>query len=63
MLHFLKKNKKNTCRYHYQNLDDMIYGYLWLFLGYRAKQTEIGKFRSFFVLLPPKNQNKKQKKK
>ena len=25
MLHFLKKIKKNTCRYHYQNLDDMIY--------------------------------------
>ena len=25
MLHFLKKIKKNNCRYHYQNLDDMIY--------------------------------------
>ena len=25
MLHFLKKIKKNTCRYYYQNLDDMIY--------------------------------------
>ena len=24
MLHFLKNIKKNTCRYHYQNLDDMI---------------------------------------
>ena len=25
MLHFFKKIKKITCRYHYQNLDDMIY--------------------------------------
>ena len=24
MLHFEKYRKKNTCRYHYQNLDDMI---------------------------------------
>ena len=27
MLHFLKKIKKNTCRYHYQNIDDMIYNF------------------------------------
>ena len=25
MLHFYKKIKKNTCRYHYWNLDDIIY--------------------------------------
>ena len=25
MLHFFKDIPKNTCRYHYQNLDDMVY--------------------------------------
>ena len=51
MLHFLKKLTKNTCRYHYQNLDDMIYN----FPRYRAKHTETGHFWSFFALSPPKN--------
>ena len=46
MLHFFKQN---TCRYHYQNLNDMIYS-SWD----RAKHAEIGSFRSFFALLPPK---------
>ena len=51
MLHFRKKNKikKNTCRYHYQNLDDLH------FLRYGAKHTEIGNFRSFFALLYQKS--------
>ena len=40
----LKKGKKNTCRYHWQNLDDM---------RYIAEHTEIGNFRSSFALLPP----------
>ena len=55
MLHFFKKLTKNTCRYHYQNLD-MIYN----FPRYRAKHTETGHFWSFFALSPPKkpqNQN------
>ena len=56
MLHFLKKIKKNTCRYHYQNLNlnDL------QFLRYKAKYTETSNFRSFFALLLPKkskNQN------
>ena len=58
---FLKKTKKDTCRYHYQNLD-MIY--LW-FLSYRANHiyqyssssVEIGNCRSFLPFHPPRNHN------
>ena len=49
MLHLSKNIKKNTCRWY--DLQS---------LRYRAKDTEIGNFRSFFALLPfknPKNQN------
>ena len=42
MLHFKKIIKKNTCRYHYQNLK----WYNLQFLRYRGKHTEIGNFRS-----------------
>ena len=41
---------KNTCRYHYQNLDDMIYSSS----DNRAKQTQIGNFRSFLPFIPIK---------
>ena len=51
MLHFLKKYKEkrlsislSKSRWYYRQ-----------FLRYRAKHTEIGSFRSFFALLPPKN--------
>ena len=45
ILHFLQKYKEKHC----QNLDDL------QFLRYRAKHTEIGNYRSFLALLPPKN--------
>ena len=62
---FLKKIKKNTWRYHYFT---PVYQKSWWydlkFLRYRAWQSEIGNFRSYFALLPPppppknpKNQN------
>ena len=41
---------KNICRYHYQNLDDMIYSSS----DNRAKQTQIGNFRSFLPFIPLK---------
>ena len=41
---------KNTCRYHYQNLDDMIYSSS----DNRAKQTQIGNFGSFLPFIPLK---------
>ena len=46
MLHFFKKN---TCRYHYQNLDDIIYN------SWDREQNiaEIGNFRSFFCPFSP----------
>ena len=53
ILYFFKKTKKNTWRYHYFT---PVYQNSW----YRARQTEIGNFRSFFALSPPnnlKNQN------
>ena len=49
---FFQKNiKKNTCRYHYQNIDDSM---IWSTVSdIWGKHTEIGNFRSFFALLPP----------
>ena len=45
MLHlFKKKTKKNACRYHYQNLDDLIYS------SWDIKHTG-----HFFPFYPPKN--------
>ena len=56
MLHFFKKIKKNTWRYLYFT---PVYQRSWWddlqFLRYRVWHTEIGNFRSFFALLPPKN--------
>ena len=56
MLIFFKKIKKNTCRYHYQNLDDMIYS-SWDIEQNILKLVTLGHFLPFY---PPKktpNQN------
>ena len=56
-LHFLKKIKKSTWRYHYFTL---VYQKSWWydlqFLRFRVWQTEIGNFRSFLHFYPSKNQ-------
>ena len=53
-LHFLKKNiKKNTCRYHYQNLDDMIYS-SWDIEQNILKLVILGHFLPFIPLKTPK---------
>ena len=56
---FLKKKiKKNTWRYDYfKAVYQNSQWYDLQFLRYRAWQTEIGNFRSFFALLPHKNPN------
>ena len=48
MLIFLKKIKQNTCRYHFQILDDMIY------ISWDIEQNImiLVTYRSFFALLP-----------
>ena len=51
MLHFWKKYKEK----HLQISLLKSWWYDLQFLKYRAKNTEIGNFRSFFVLLPSKN--------
>ena len=51
MLHFLKQVKKNTSRYHYQNLDDMIYS-SWDIEQNILKLVILGHFLPFY---PPKN--------
>ena len=53
LLHFLKKYKKNTCRYHYQNLDDMIYS-SWDKGKNILKLVILGYFSSFYPLKKPK---------
>ena len=54
MLHFLKKKiKKNTCRYHYQNLDDMIYS-SWDIEQNILKLVILGHFLPFYPLKTPK---------
>ena len=51
-LHFKKKKiKKNTCRYHYQNLDDMIYS-SWDVQQNKLKLVILGHFLPFY---PSKN--------
>ena len=52
MLHLKKKIKKNNCRYHYQNLDDMIYS------SYDIEQNILklrilGQFFTFYHAPPP----------
>ena len=52
MLHFFKKKiKKSTCRYHYQNLDDMIYSSRDIEQNI-LKLVILGHFLLFY---PPKN--------
>ena len=54
MLHFLKKkNTKNTCRYHYQNLDDMIYSSSDIEQN-KLKLVILGHFLPFIPLKTPK---------
>ena len=61
MLYFLKQTKKNTWRYHYFTY---VYQKSWWyddlqFLRRRVRQTEIGNYGSFFVLLLPPLKTKK----
>ena len=51
LMNFKKKIKKNTCRYHYQNLDDMIYG-SWDIEQNILKLVTLGYFLPFY---PHKN--------
>ena len=56
MLHFLKEIKRNTCRYHYQNLDDIIYG-SWDIEQNILKLVILGHCLPFYHPKKPKNQN------
>ena len=49
-----KKRKKRTCRYHYQNLDDVIYS-SWDMEHKILKLVVLGHFLSFYSLKNPKN--------
>ena len=51
-----KKMKKNTCGYHYQNLNDMIYS-SWVTEQNRMKLVVLGQFLPFYPLKSPKDQN------
>ena len=48
-----KKLKKNTCQYHYQNLDDMIYS-SWDIEQNKLKLVILGYFFRFILLKTPK---------
>ena len=50
---FLKKTKKNTCRYHYQNLNDIIYS-SWDIEQNLIKLVILGHFLPFYPLKTPK---------
>ena len=56
MLYFFKKIKENTCRYHYQNLDDMIYS-SWDTEWNILKLVILGHFLPFYPQKTPKNPN------
>ena len=56
MLNFLKKIKKNTCWYHYQNLHDMIYS-PWDIEQNILKLVNLGHFLHFYPPKKPQNQN------
>ena len=57
LLHFKKKIiKKNTYRYYYQNLDDMIYS-SWDIEQNILKLIILGHFLPFYTPKNPKNQN------
>ena len=60
MLHFFKKIKKNTCRYHYQNLDDIIYSF-WDIEQNIPKLVILGYFLPFYPLKTPKINFEKSK--
>ena len=62
MLH-LKKIiiKKNTCRYHYQNLDDIIYS-SWDIEQNILTLVILGHFLPFYPFKNPKNQNFEKRK-
>ena len=51
-----EKNEKNTCRYHYQNLDDMIYS-SWEKEQNKLKLLILGHFLNFYPPTNLKNQN------
>ena len=55
-MHFFKKIKKNTCRRHYHNLDDMIYSF-WYIKQNILKLVILGHFVPFYLPKTPKNQN------
>ena len=55
----LKREKKNTWRYHcFTPVYQKSWWYDLQFLRYRALQTETGNFGSFFALLPPSKAEK-----
>ena len=51
-----KKMKKNTCGYHYQNLNNMIYS-SWVTEQNRMKLVVLGQFLPFYPFKSPKYQN------
>ena len=55
----IKKEKKNTCRYHYLNLDDMTYS-SWDIKQNILKLLILGHFLPFYPDKTPKNQNFKK---
>ena len=55
-MHFFKKIKKKTRRYHYQNLNDMIYS-SWDIEQNILKLVILGHFLPFYPPKNPKNQN------
>ena len=65
MLQFFLKNKEhdkiNTCRYQYQNLDDMIYS-SWDIEQNILKLEILGHFLPFYLPKNPKNQILKNEK-
>ena len=58
---FLKKITKNTCRYHYQNLEDMIYS-SWDIEQNKQKLVILGNFFAFIPLKTPISKFWKMKK-
>ena len=56
MLHFFKKIKRNTCRYDYQNLNDIISS-SWDIQQNIRKLVILGHFLPFYHPKTPKNQN------
>ena len=58
---FKKKIKKNICRYHYQNLEDMIYS-SWDIQQNKLELVILGHFLPFYSPKNPKNQNFEKRK-